>query len=190
MIHTGCGSDKTHDKHAQHHYIPALCLVAVALGIAACGTSPNPSSTANALVVQGLHDESRGATQQAIRDFRSAASADRTDALPYYDLGVVYQRLHNPTQAATAYKHALSLRPTYGAAMFNLAIVDTVEQPQAAINLYNELMLQNPRDANAAFNLGLLLIADKQPVPGHVLLKKAVSLVPGLAKRLPPGVAP
>ena len=80
--------------------------------------------------------------------------------------------------------------PRYRAAMFNLAIVDTPSQPQAAINLYNELVLQNPKDANSAFNLGLLLLADNQPVPGHTFLKRAVALEPALAKRLPAGVTP
>jgi Tfp pilus assembly protein PilF len=74
--------------------------------------------------------------------------------------------------------------------MFNLAVVDTKSQPQAAMNLYNELLLQNPKDARVDFNLGLLLIAQSQPTPGHELLKHAVALDPALAKQLPAGVTP
>jgi Flp pilus assembly protein TadD len=143
------------------------------------------------LISQGIHAESAGLSQQALRDFRAAAAADRTDAVPYYELGVLYQeRLNEPTQAATAYKKALSLQPKYRAAMFNLAIVDTPGEPQSAINLYNELRLQNPRDANVAFNLGLLLIAQNQPVPGHQLLRNAISLDPALARKVPAGITP
>jgi tetratricopeptide (TPR) repeat protein len=129
--------------------------------------------------------------QQAAADFRAAAAADHKDAVPYFQLGVLYQqRLHDPGQAATAYKEALSIKPTYWAAMFNLAIVDTPSQPQDAINLYHEIILRNPKDADATFNLGLLLIEDNQPVPGHTLLKRALALDPALAKRVPPGITP
>ena len=74
--------------------------------------------------------------------------------------------------------------------MFNLAIIDTFTDPQGAMNLYNELTLKNPKNANAYFNLGLLLIAQNQPIPGHAELKKALSLNPALAKKLPAGIIP
>ncbi len=82
------------------------------------------------------------------------------------------------------------MKPKYRSAMFNLAIVDTPNQPQSALNLYNELLLQNPKDANASFNLGLLLIAQNQPVPGHAALKRAISLDSALAARVPAGITP
>jgi superkiller protein 3 len=126
-----------------------------------------------------------------VHDFLAAAAQDHSDAVPYYDLGVLYEReLHDPAQAVTAYKMALSIRPKYAAAMFNLAVVDTSSQPQASENLYNELILLNPKDAQAAFNLGLLLINQLQPVPGHTLLKKAIALDPALAKQVPAGITP
>jgi Tfp pilus assembly protein PilF len=104
---------------------------------------------------------------------------------------VLYQRsLHDSARAATAYKRALSLDPTYRSAMFDLAIVDTPTAPQDALNLYNELLLRNPNDADVNFNLGLLLIVLKQPVPGHAALKRAVTLNPALARRLPAGITP
>jgi Flp pilus assembly protein TadD len=169
--------------------IPAI--LTVALLAASCGGSPSASSTARSLISQGLTAESSGNTQQAVHDFRAAAATDRTDAVPYYELGVLYQRvLHNSAQAATAYKMALSIRPKYSAALFNLAMVDTPSQPQAAMNLYNELILLNPKNADAEFNLGLLLINQLQPVPGHTLLKKAIALDPALAKQVPAGITP
>ena len=93
-------------------------------------------------------------------------------------------------KAAQAYKKALTMKPKYRSAMFNLAIVDTPNQPQSALNLYNELLLQNPKDANVSFNLGLLLIAQNQPVPGHAALKRAISLDSALAARVPAGITP
>jgi Flp pilus assembly protein TadD len=176
-------------NRARLFILPAV--LAIALIAAGCSNSPKASSTASSLISHGLTAESSGNTQQAVHDFRSAATRDHSDAVPYYDLGVLYQRvLHDSAQAATAYKHALSIRPKYTAALFNLAMLDTLNQPQSAMNLYNELLLQNPKNAQASFNLGLLLINQNQPTPGHTLLKKAIALDPALAKQLPAGITP
>ena len=143
-----------------------------------CGSSPSSPSAADSLTSNGLQAESEGQYQQALHDFRSAAAQERS-AIPYYDLGVLYQRdLHDPVQAAVEYKRALSIQPKNKNAMFNLAVVDAPNQPQAAENLYNELRILYPKDAQAYFNLGVLLIQQNQPTPGHILLRKAISLDP------------
>jgi Flp pilus assembly protein TadD len=165
----------------------------LALGLVAssCGSSPTPSSEASALVSQGLSAESAGKTEQAKADFLAAAAKDRSDAVPYYELGALYQRvLHDSEQAQAAYKQALMLKPNYRSALFNLAVVDTPSTPQAAENLYNEIILHHPKDARALFNLGVLLIQQNQPVPGHQALKKALSLDPSLSKQVPAGITP
>jgi Tfp pilus assembly protein PilF len=165
-------------------------VMTVALVAAGCGSGPSSPSAGDSLVAKGLQAESDGQYQQAQRDFRSAATQEKS-AIPYYDLGVLYQRdLHDPVQAAAAYKRALSIQHTDRNAMFNLAVVDTPSQPQAAENLYNQLRLLYPKDAQAYFNLGVLLIQQNQPTPGHILLKKAISLDPALAKQLPAGITP
>ncbi len=164
--------------------------MAVGLLIASCGSSPSAPSAADSLVSNGLQAESDGQYQQAQRDFASAAAQERS-AIPYYDLGVLYQRdLHDPAQAAVEYKRALSIQPKNKNAMFNLAVVDTPSQPQAAENVYNQLRLLYPKDAQAYFNLGILLIQQNQPTPGHLLLKKAISLDPALAKQVPAEITP
>ncbi len=164
--------------------------MAVALLAANCSSSPSSPSAADSLVSKGLQAESDGQYQQAQRDFVSAAAQERS-AIPHYDLGVLYQRdLHDPVQAAVEYKRALSIQPKNKNAMFNLAVVDAPSQPQAAENLYNQVRLLYPKDALAYFNLGVLLIQQNQPTPGHLLLKKAISLDPALAKQVPAGVTP
>jgi tetratricopeptide (TPR) repeat protein len=165
-------------------------IMAVALFAASCGSSPSSPPATDSLISNGLQAEADGQYQQAQRDFLSAAAKERS-AVPYYDLGVLYQgALHDPVQAAIEYKRALKIQPTDKTAMFNLAVVDAPSQPQAAENLYNELRLLYPKDALAYFNLGVLLIQQNQPVPGHILLKKAISLDPGLAKQVPAGITP
>ncbi len=177
-------------RRLRRFLLPAV-LGAGLLGAACGNSSPSPPSRANALISEGIHAESIGHFQQAVRDFRSAAAADPRGAAPYYQLGVLYQqKLKDPTQAAAAYKRALSIKPRYWSAMFNLAIVDTPTQPTAALNLYNDIVLNNRNDASAYFNLGLLLIHQLQPIPGHEALKKAIELDPSLAQRVPTGITP
>ena len=46
-----------------------------------------------------------------------------------YDLGVIYQKLNNPTAAANYYTKALLVDSTYKPALYNLAIVETTRHP-------------------------------------------------------------
>ena len=68
------------------------------------------------------------------------------------------------------------------------ATVETATNPTLVIFEYNQLLRLNPNDANASFNLGLLLIAQNQSAVGHADLKKAIQTSPALAKRLPTGI--
>ena len=169
----------------------APALLTVALLGAACSSTPSASSSADSLVAQGLQAESDGQSQQAVNDFTAATTKDPSNAIAYYDLGVLYQqKLNEPSQAAAEYNKALLINPKYKPAMFNLAILDTSSDPQSAISLYNQLLALNPNDANVNFNLGLLLIAQNQSAQGHADLKKAVLINPSLVKRLPAGITP
>jgi Flp pilus assembly protein TadD len=164
-----------------------LALCAVNCG----GGGPSTSTSAGALVSQGLREESSGHLQQSIQDFIAATAKDHKDASAYYQLGVLYQqRLNKLIQAGVEYKHALSYKPNDTAAMYNLAVLDTLASPQAAQNLYARLLILEPKNPKVNFNLGLLLIAENQPVPGHAYLQKGISLDPSLAKQVPAGITP
>lgn len=170
-----------------------LVLAAIALFAAACSSSPssNPSSEADSLVSQGLTAESHGEVQQAVSDFNAAVTKNPSSAIPYYDLGVVYQeKLNEPSLAQTEYNKATLADSSYRPALFNLATLETSSDPGNAINLYNELLKLKPNDPNVLFNLGLLLIAQNQSLTGHADLKKAISLDPSLASRVPKGITP
>ena len=93
----------------------SLAPVVLASGLfaAGCGSSPSPSSVADSLVSQGLQAESTGQFQLAAADFRSAAAKDHSDAVPYYELGALYERSHDTAKAVAAYKQALSIDPKY-----------------------------------------------------------------------------
>ncbi len=170
--------------------VPAMLGIAV-LAVACNGSTPSPSSTASSDITQGLKAENAGQNQEAVKDFEAATTADPADAIGYYDLGVVLQeKLNNASSAIAAYNKAILAKPNYKPAMFNLATLEASSDPQGAITLYNQLLTLNPNDANVNFNLGLLLIAQNQATPGHAALKKAISINPALAKRVPAGITP
>lgn len=173
--------------------LPAA-LVSLGILVAACGNSGSPTtgrSSANTDVTQGLAAERSGQTQQAIKDFQSALTADPTDAVPYYDLGVIYQLyLKQPSQAASEYNKALLANSSYRPAIYNLAIIETASNPQGAIALYQQLLTFNPNDSNVLFNLGLLLHAQGQPTQGQADVSKAVLINPALKSRVPAGISP
>jgi tetratricopeptide (TPR) repeat protein len=118
-------------------------------------------------------------------------AADPTDAVPYYDLGVIYQLyLKQPSQAAAEYNKALLANSSYRPAIYNLAIIETTSNPQGAIALYQQLLTFNPNDSNVLFNLGLLLHAQGQPTQGQADVAKAVLINPALKSRVPTGITP
>ena len=161
--------------------------ISVALIAAAC-SSGGTSKLFGKLpdIAQGLSAQSAGHTQQAIDDFNAAAKASPTNPIPYYDLGVIYQQyLKDPANAAAEYNKAILANSGYKAAIYNLAILDTPANPQAAISLYQELVKLNPNDSNVLFNLGLLLHANGQATEGQTDISKAVLINPALSKRIP-----
>ena len=183
-------------RRGRNFKLPRFALTAALLAIgllaAACSSgSPSTSSSANALITEGLNAQSHGQTQQAVEDFNAAIAKNPATPIPYYDLGVIYQEnLNQPSQAAAAYNKALLADPTYKPALYNLAILDTQGDPLTAINLYQQLLKINPNDSNVLFNLGLLLIAHNSTAEGQADLSKAISISPDLAKRVPAGITP
>ena len=178
-------------RSARMALLPAL--LAIGLFAAACssGGGTSDSSSANSLISQGLSAQSHGQTQTAINDFNSAIAKNPATPIPYYDLGVIYQQtLNQPSRAAAEYNKALLAAPTYKPALYNLAILDTPNDPLTAINLYQQLLKLNPNDANVNFNLGLLLIAHNSPTEGQADLDKAISINPTLRSRVPAGITP
>ena len=167
--------------------VAAIAAVAVFL---VTRSSTSPAASASQLVEQGLKAQTAGNTAQAVDDFQQAIVKDPTNKFAYYDLGVMYQRLSQPIVAAGWYRKAILADPAYKPALFNLAIIETRTQPSGAIDLYSQLLRMNPNDANVNFNLGLLLIAQNQPQPGHADLEKAIQINPALASRVPAGITP
>jgi hypothetical protein len=148
-------------------------------------------TSASNLLQEGILASDAGHAGVAVARYQAAIAKDPSDVIAPYDLGVLFQQqLHNPGLAVKYFTNALRVDPTYKPAIFDLAIVDSSRDPQEAISLYNKLLALNPKDANADFNLGLLLIAHNQPIQGHADLKQAIVIDPSLASRVPQGITP
>jgi len=171
----------------------APVLVTLSVLLVACSSTNTPASpqaTAGKLITLGISAQASGNLALALKDYAGATGADPADAYAYYDLGVVYQQKNDSANAVAEYNRALLADPTYQPAMYNFATVETATNPALAIFEYNQLLRLNPNDANASFNLGLLLIAQNQSAAGHADLKKAIQTSPTLAKRLPTDITP
>jgi tetratricopeptide (TPR) repeat protein len=163
---------------------------ALLIAITACSSSAtkSPSTTlkpADKLLQQGLAAQNAGRISEAKQDYLAVIHIDPANKIAYYDLGVIYQRQNDATNAAVYYQKALLADPKYKPALFNLAVLDASTAPQTAIALYRQLLVLNANDANVHFNLGLLLRTTNQAVEGNAEIATALKLDPGLASRLP-----
>lgn len=118
-------------------------------------------------------------------DFQASIKADPVIAVPYYDIGVLYEEGHDNTDAATYFQKALIVQPTDISAAWDLALLDTSTSPTQAVTLYQQILTTDKNDPQVLFNLGLLLEKEGQATQGSADLQKAVRLDPALVKQLP-----
>ena len=113
--------------------IGALALFcALVAGVAACGSPP----TATSLVAQGLRAQISGNVSTAEDEYQQAIKLDENNVIAHYDLGTVYDKQGNTTQASAEYRAALVVDPTFSDALFNLA-VDTAGSDPAGAALHS-----------------------------------------------------
>jgi tetratricopeptide (TPR) repeat protein len=185
-------------KEVKHRYVRTrtrrsrilrfrLVLSIVAIAIAACGNSSSQSTrAADRLVNEGLRASQQGRLAEAIKDFQAAIKQNPLDAYAYYDLGVVFQQENDNSDAATEYRKALLVNPSYKSALFNLAVLETSTSPADAVLDYQRLNTIDPNDPNVLLNLGLLLRQMGNSTQGNVYIERAIELNPAYASRVPP----
>lgn len=74
-----------------------------------------------------------------------------------FNRGLIAQNDGRIDEAVGQYRSALATDPTYGPALFNLALLVTPSDPQEAVGLYRRYVEAVPDDAGGHLNLGLLL---------------------------------
>ncbi|HVB06538.1 MAG TPA: tetratricopeptide repeat protein [Acidimicrobiales bacterium] len=145
------------------------------------------SAQENLLFQQAGNLLSAGRLSAAEKIYVKILKLDPLNSFAYYDLGLIYQQASDPSDATSAYEKALLLKPDYQPALFNLAEIETVTNPAAAISLYEQIQkLPNlSQPAAVAFNLGLLLLQSGKTSEGYVQIDYAVSLDKSLLARIP-----
>ena len=179
--------------------LPAA-LLTVGQAVAACSSPaaiPPTSSSGGTAATQspqavlnaGIAAVQKGDAATGQNDFNLVIAADPTNEnqlaqIAYYDLGVLNQSKGNSAAAETDYRAAIKLDPAYVAAAYNLALEETASDPQGAIALYHQVIDVDAYDANAMYNLGLLLLKTGQHAAGEGYLNQAIKLQPSLAQKL------
>ena len=186
----GCtpGSTTLRPTVMRRALVPVPVMLSVLL-VACSGTSTpaSPQATAGKLINQGIKAQSSGNPALALKDYAGATGGPTLPTpTPTTTSGsATNRRVTRPMPWRNITRPCWPIRHTNRPCT---ATVETATNPTLAIFEYNQLLRLNPNDANASFNLGLLLIAQNQSAVGHTDLKKAIETSPALAKRLPTGI--
>ena len=174
-----------------------VTLAALGLILSACGGGPATPSAApttttgiGSILTRAIHEMNSGHDAPAVADLLAVVKADRQNYVAWYDLGVLAQRTHQANLAANDYLSSLGSNPKYVPALYNLAILETAKQPEAAARLYQDAIDAKPNDADAHLNLGFVLETLGQQLAGEEHIAYAVKLNPSLNSRIPSGALP
>ncbi|MGO9877473.1 MAG: tetratricopeptide repeat protein [Acidimicrobiia bacterium] len=118
----------------------------------------------------------------ALDVLQTALRVDPQYAVASYDIGYVYQLLNRESDAENQYLSTLEIDPRFERALYNLAVLSAnAGDVLGAISFYRRAIAADGNDANAHFNLGLLLRQSGQSAEGNAQIQVAVSLSPSLA---------
>jgi tetratricopeptide (TPR) repeat protein len=153
-------------------------------------SSPGIVATGDAsqLVGTGLAAEAAGNVNQALVDYKAAASENPGNAYAHYDIGTIYQQRRFTRAAAKEYRQTLLIDPKFADALYNMGVLEAPIDPTTAIAYYLKDLAIEPNNASANFNLGLLLIKRGEETRGYSYLKDGLRLNRALSADIPPGV--
>jgi protein O-GlcNAc transferase len=154
--------------------------------LAACGSTPESMSAGQALAA-GIAAQRAGNFGTATADYAMVLSSEPKNAYALYDLGDAEQFQHQDAAAATHYQQALVVQPKMENALYNLAILEATSEPGRSRVLLLEVIGLSPRDADARFHLGSVLLALGLKKAADAQFKLATTLEPSLKSLVPPG---
>jgi tetratricopeptide (TPR) repeat protein len=167
----------------------AAVLFVSALAAAACSSGPStPSGTPVELLNKGLSAQNSGNLDLALSYYRAVLSKQPSNVDAIYDVGTVYQSRHQNTQAASWFNRALRVDSRFAPALYDLGIIVAATNPAGAIPLFQRAVDAQPTNANAWFNLGVLLYRQGQVTQGRVDIRHAISLNAALGPHVPSDV--
>lgn len=142
------------------------------------------TNSASELIAAGIEVEKSGDIATAFDYYQAAIARDGDDKFAHFDAGHIWQTWGNAVKAEAEYDAALRLDPDFPSALYNLAVLKSAGDPQAAVDLYRRVIAVQPDNASALFNLGVLLYQAGDP-SGTQLVRDAIALQPRLAGSVP-----
>ena len=161
--------------------------VLAGFGLVASGCGgPSAATVAAQNLSAGISAQRAGHFATAIADYKKVLAAEPTNAYALFDLGDVDQFEHRDAAALKKYQAALAIDPTMVPALYNLATLVSSFSPNEARVLYQQVIQQDPTDADAYFNLGYVMFTLGQRAAGIADINRAVTLDPSLRSRILP----
>jgi predicted CXXCH cytochrome family protein len=125
------------------------------------------------------------------QDALATAIADYVKAMEYsldfsyagHDLGLLYERLHDPARAEESYRRAIAVDDLWAPPKVNLALLLARQGNNAeAETLLREVLAANPQAGEVAYSLGLLLAETGKMEEAASLLARAAAGMPSYAR--------
>lgn len=132
----------------------------------------------------GLELSEQGLDRPALVAFESVAKADPS-AIALYNLGTLYMKLAQPSDAKTALERALSLKSDYSDAHNTLgALLAQNGDFARAVTHFRQALETKPDHADALNNLGYVLFQQGQHEEAYKLYQRALELQPAFPEAL------
>jgi tetratricopeptide (TPR) repeat protein len=183
-----------------HRVLVSALAIAIAVLAASCGsanhTATPPSTTASSagaaatnnsaavttLLKQGLSQAEAKQLDQAQTTFQNVLVLDPKNVYALYNLGVIDQTDNNNAGALDYYDKALSSDGTYTPAMYNKAIILEATDLAAALALYKQIVVINPKASTAYLRMAFVYAKQGQAIKAKEARAKAVALNASLSK--------
>ena len=132
----------------------------------------------------GLELSEQGFDTAALAAFEYVAKVDPS-AITFFNLGTLYMKGGQPSQAKAAYERALQMKPDYADASNSLgALLAQSGQVPAAIEHFRAALQAKPDFADALNNLGFALFQTGETAQAYELFQKALALQPDFPEAL------
>jgi tetratricopeptide (TPR) repeat protein len=169
----GCGA-------ANHSASPPSTSTTLA---ATSKANPAASSAAvSTLLKQGLSQAQAKQLGQAGTTFKNVLLLDPKNVYALYNLGVIDQTQNNTAGAIAYYNKALSSDGTYTPAMYNKAIILEATSLDAALALYKQIVVINPKASTAYLRMAFVYAKQGQDAKADQARAKAIALDASLSK--------
>ncbi|CAH2603721.1 Tetratricopeptide repeat protein [Rhodovastum atsumiense] len=127
-----------------------------------------------------MTDPQRVALARGLRELLNAELVDADRSESHLNIGLLYLRLGQATQAEEAYQTALRLDPRFVPGMVNLADLDRMRgRDQEGAELLRRAIAIEPGNADAWHALGLTLVRQRNAADALQALRRANELAPG-----------